>query len=99
MGDLALVLRLLLLRANGLLAYGRKLSGVAASQKYSSHLHEKCGEEKAMMEVKRLLGLATQWLLARVLRYDLMLLTIVMCLITVGFITLFCGWILLPLAH
>ncbi|WP_417202413.1 rod shape-determining protein RodA [Sutterella wadsworthensis] len=42
-----------------------------------------------MMEVKRLLGLATQWLLARVLRYDLMLLTIVMCLITVGFITLF----------
>ena len=41
------------------------------------------------MEVKRLLGLATQWLLARVLRYDLMLLTIVMCLITVGFITLF----------
>ena len=23
-----------------------------------------------MMEVKRLLGLATQWLLARVLRYD-----------------------------
>ena len=42
-----------------------------------------------MMEAKRLIGLATQWLLARVLRYDLMLLTIVMCLITVGFITLF----------
>ena len=41
------------------------------------------------MEAKRLIGLATQWLLARVLRYDLMLLTIVMCLITVGFITLF----------
>ena len=28
-----------------------------------------------MMEAKRLIGLATQWLLARVLRYDLMLLT------------------------
>ena len=51
------------------------------------------------MEAKRLIGLATQWLLARVLRYDLMLLTIVMCLITVGFITLFFGRIFLPLAH
>ena len=50
------------------------------------------------MEVKRLLGLATQWLLARVLRYDLMLLTIVMS----HYRRLhhpFFGWILLPLAH
>ena len=38
---------------------------------------------------RRFLGLSARWVTARVLRYDLMLLTIVTCLIAVGFITLF----------
>lgn len=40
-------------------------------------------------ESKRSLAIAGRWILARVLRYDLMLLALVMCLIIVGFITLF----------
>ncbi|MDO5530415.1 rod shape-determining protein RodA [Sutterella sp.] len=40
-------------------------------------------------EVVRISSLSARWLLARVLRFDLLLLAIVMCLVTVGFITLF----------
>ena len=50
-----------------------------------------------MMEVKRLLGLATQWLLARVLRFD----ASHDCDVS-HYRRLhhpFFGWILLPLAH
>ena len=40
-------------------------------------------------EFSRLSALSGRWLLSRILRFDLMLLAIVMCLITIGFITLF----------
>ena len=40
-------------------------------------------------ELERMLRIAGGWLISRILRLDLMLLAIVMCLVTVGFITLF----------
>ena len=40
-------------------------------------------------EFERLGALSGRWLLSRVMRFDIMLLAIVMCLVTAGFITLF----------
>lgn len=40
-------------------------------------------------KLERMLRIAGGWLISRILRLDLMLLAIVMCLVTVGFITLF----------
>lgn len=40
-------------------------------------------------EIQRLFRLGGRWLLSRMLRFDLMLLTLVMSLVTIGFVTLF----------
>lgn len=42
-----------------------------------------------MTEIKRLMGLQGRWFFSRLLRFDIMLLAIVMTITTIGFITLF----------